>query len=75
MCNHCVSQKEHKQRIAGILENGLTTASKIAAEIGVSERSVYRYISAMRREGVNIGGAAGLGYMLRAPRRQGQAQP
>jgi predicted DNA-binding transcriptional regulator YafY len=41
------------------------TAAALAAELGVSIRSVYRDIDALREQGATIEGAAGVGYLLR----------
>lgn len=40
------------------------TAARLAAETGVSERSLYRDIASLRAGGTVIDGAAGLGYTL-----------
>ena len=40
------------------------TAARLAAETGVSERTLYRDIEALRRAGTLIDGAAGFGYTL-----------
>ncbi len=41
------------------------SASAIAEELGVSIRSVYRDIDALREQGASIEGAAGVGFVLR----------
>lgn len=41
------------------------TAGALAGELGVSVRSVYRDIDALRDQGASIEGAAGVGYLLR----------
>jgi predicted DNA-binding transcriptional regulator YafY len=41
------------------------SASAIADELGVSIRSVYRDVEALREQGASIEGAAGVGYVLR----------
>ncbi len=41
------------------------TAEALAGELGVSIRSVYRDIDALREQGAGIEGAAGVGYLLR----------
>lgn len=41
------------------------TAADLAAEFGISERTVYRDIAALIEEGAPIEGAPGLGYVLR----------
>jgi len=42
-----------------------TTAAALAAELGVSTRSLYRDIAVLRLQGADIAGEPGLGYMLR----------
>ena len=42
------------------------TASNLAGEFGISERTVYRDISSLAAQGARIEGAPGLGYVLRA---------
>lgn len=44
----------------------LTTASKLAERLEVSERTIYRDIADLIGSGVPIDGEAGLGYMMRA---------
>jgi predicted DNA-binding transcriptional regulator YafY len=41
------------------------TAGKLAAELGVSVRTLYRDVETLRAEGAPIEGEAGLGYVLR----------
>jgi predicted DNA-binding transcriptional regulator YafY len=41
------------------------SGEKLAAELGVSLRTVYRDISALQAQGASIDGAPGLGYILR----------
>jgi predicted DNA-binding transcriptional regulator YafY len=41
------------------------TAAALAAELGISERTVYRDIAELAAQGAPIEGAAGLGYVLR----------
>ncbi len=41
------------------------TAAVLAAELGVSERTVYRDIVELTTQGASISGAAGVGYLLR----------
>lgn len=43
----------------------VSTAREIAAELGVSERTVYRHVQDLVAAGVPIEGEAGVGYMLR----------
>jgi predicted DNA-binding transcriptional regulator YafY len=42
-----------------------STAGALADELGVSVRTVYRYVDALRGTGVPIAGEAGVGYRLR----------
>jgi predicted DNA-binding transcriptional regulator YafY len=46
---------------------GLLTAERLAAALEVSVRTVYRDIAALQAQGLPIEGAAGIGYLLRAP--------
>ena len=41
------------------------TAARLAEELGVSIRSIYRDIDALRERGAVLGGQAGVGYVLR----------
>lgn len=42
------------------------TASALAEQLGVSERTIYRDIQALGQLGAPVNGSAGVGYMLRA---------
>jgi predicted DNA-binding transcriptional regulator YafY len=42
------------------------TASALAAQLGVSERTIYRDIQTLAQLGAPVEGAAGVGYMLRS---------
>jgi len=42
------------------------TASALAAQLGVSERTIYRDIQALAQLGAPVDGSAGVGYMLRS---------
>lgn len=53
------------QVISLLRRHRLMTAASIAAELEVSERTVYRDIADLVRSGVPIEGEAGVGYMLR----------
>jgi predicted DNA-binding transcriptional regulator YafY len=55
--------------VVAILRDGITTADRIARQIGVSERTVYRYIRTLKAVGSPIKGEAGVGYMLQKPQR------
>jgi predicted DNA-binding transcriptional regulator YafY len=41
------------------------SASRLAAELGVSVRSIYRDVETLREQGAAIDGEAGIGYLLR----------
>ncbi|MCM0020961.1 MAG: YafY family transcriptional regulator [Tagaea sp.] len=41
------------------------TAARLASELGVSDRTVYRDIAALQAQGADIAGEAGVGYVLR----------
>jgi predicted DNA-binding transcriptional regulator YafY len=51
------------------LEEGFATAAMLAETAGVCERSVYRYVEALRDVGEPIISEAGCGYLLRRRRR------
>lgn len=54
-------------QLVQILRRGrITTAARIAAEIEVSERTVYRDIADLMANGIPIEGEAGVGYLLPA---------
>jgi predicted DNA-binding transcriptional regulator YafY len=66
-----------KQRL-GIVRNMLlpgkvVRAKDLADAVGVSPRSVYRYIDALRDLGMNIIGEAGVGFQM--PPTNGHAKP
>lgn len=42
------------------------TAAALAAELGVSVRTVYRDVATLKAEGAPVGGEAGMGYVLEA---------
>lgn len=42
----------------------ITTAARLGEELGVSERTVYRYIGDLARSGIPVQGEAGVGYRL-----------
>ncbi|HOX34035.1 MAG TPA: YafY family protein [Spirochaetales bacterium] len=48
---------------------GAATAAYLARELGLSERTIYRYVARLRAEGIGIEGEAGVGYLLRESRR------
>lgn len=53
------------QLIQFLRSRRVSTAREIAAELGVSERTVYRHVQDLVAAGVPIEGEAGVGYMLR----------
>lgn len=58
----------HKAAVLDVLRDGkLVTAAQIAKRIGVSERSVHRYMDLLRADGHSIAADAGVGYILRRP--------
>lgn len=65
MCTICKTRTRRMRKVIRIMRGGLTTADDLAAKIGVSPRTVYRYVDELRRNGAPIKGEAGIGYMLR----------
>jgi predicted DNA-binding transcriptional regulator YafY len=58
------------QRLLGLLEilrrhRHPVTGAVLAAELGISQRSLYRDIATLQSQGARIDGAPGLGYILR----------
>lgn len=66
MCKKSKSAAARRRAIARFLKQGVTTAGVISARYGVSERTVYRDVEALRETGLRILGEAGYGYMLRS---------
>lgn len=65
---------ERKQTIVlDAMTKGVVTAAHLAKRAGCSERTIYRYINAMRQSGAVIQSEAGVGYLLRhrAPAAEG----
>lgn len=58
-------QRRHDRIRERLEAGGVINTREFAREFGVSRRTIYRDITALRRKGHNIAGAAGLGYMLR----------
>lgn len=56
-----------RRKIMHALRRGVVTAEVVAERLGVSVRTVYRDIDALRSKGKPIDGAAGFGYILRRP--------
>lgn len=54
-------------RVLAAMGSELITASELAARVGVCQRTIYRCISRLRRQGHQImsGPGAGAGYLLR----------
>lgn len=46
-------------------KGGVVRAAELSAELGVSERTIYRDIAGLQGQGVPIEGEAGIGYVLR----------
>lgn len=61
--------QERRTAIVTLLVGAMRTGAWIAEQVGASDRTVYRDIAALKREGQPILGERGVGYMLR-PRRQ-----
>ncbi|RWM29455.1 HTH domain-containing protein [Mesorhizobium sp.] len=58
-------------KIVALLESGISTAEKMAAENKASLRQTYRDIAALKAIGMPIEGEAGLGYALRVRKGAG----
>lgn len=69
MCKRCETRYRRMQKIVSLLQKGLVTADEIAGKVGVSSRTVYRYVEDLRQEGLPIEGEAGVGYLMR-PKRE-----
>lgn len=55
-----------KDEVLAVLSDcQVTTADKLATAVGVSERTIYRYIRDLRAAGQPILSGAGMGYLLR----------
>ena len=59
-----IVRKVPEARLVGIADRDLTAARRLADELGVSERTVYRDIRDLVASGVPIAGEAGVGYAL-----------
>jgi predicted DNA-binding transcriptional regulator YafY len=53
------------QIVQSLRARRLTTASQLAAQLAVSERTIYRDVRDLQASGVPIEGEAGVGYVLR----------
>lgn len=52
--------------VESILRRGqLTTAQQIADELRVDQRSIYRYIAALRKRGFTVLSGKGVGYLFK----------
>jgi predicted DNA-binding transcriptional regulator YafY len=62
-----VSRAERLLRLVQLLRRHRAPvgAARLAAELGVSVRSIYRDIETLREQGADIAGEAGVGYLLR----------
>lgn len=58
-------QDARRRLIVRKLRSSMTTAEMIAERVGVSVRTIYRDIDALRSQGLPIIGEAGMGYVLR----------
>lgn len=57
---------KRKKRLIEIMGGGdIFTAAKLAEITGCNERTIYRDIAEMRKHGISISGAAGVGYQMR----------
>jgi len=75
MCKVCERQAKVRKSILRMMSKRMTTADEIANKLGVSVRTIYRYVDELRSQGQPIIGASGAGYMLRRrpPSREGRA--
>lgn len=74
MCVNCTGRFRRTQTVLERLKQGPATSDQLAEAAGCSPRSVYRYITDLRNEGVKIDGEAGFGYMLRRDGRPGEGR-
>lgn len=54
-----------KEMILEAMATGVVTAEQLARQTSCCERTIYRYVRALRAEGHNILSGPGYGYMLR----------
>jgi predicted DNA-binding transcriptional regulator YafY len=59
---------ERRERIKAFFTDQVVTASAIAEQLGLSERTVYRHVAALKAAGVPILGEVGVGYVVREKR-------
>lgn len=71
-----MTEAQNREKMLDMMDGQLVTASQIAADLGVSERTVYRYVGRLRNAGNQIISGSGAGYMLRrrASTRQERGQ-
>lgn len=50
-----------------LLSGEQVTAAALAEELGASERTIYRDVQRLAEAGLQVHGAAGVGYLLREP--------
>lgn len=53
------------EQMLDMMDGGIVTAQALAEKIGVSDRTVYRYVGRLRAAGHDILSGGGAGYMLR----------
>jgi predicted DNA-binding transcriptional regulator YafY len=51
--------------LAVLSDHQVTTGAKLAAQVKVSERTIYRYVRQLRAAGHPILSEAGMGYLLK----------
>lgn len=59
-----MDQAQRYTRIIRILRDDEITAERLSEQLGVSIRTIYRDIAALRRQGVPVVGEPGVGYHL-----------
>lgn len=65
MCRSCRKTVQRRRKVLRVLKTGIVTADFVADRLGVSARTIYRDIAALREKGMPILGEAGVGFMLR----------
>ncbi|TWH33943.1 MULTISPECIES: helix-turn-helix domain-containing protein [unclassified Aminobacter] len=69
MCKFCDKREQRRKALLNALKpNTVVTSDQLAGVLGVTPRSVYRQIRALRQSGIRVDGQAGVGYMLRRER-------
>lgn len=67
MPGHCTT-RERAERLREILASctgHVVTAAALAEKLGVTERTIYRYVDILREEGHDVRGEPGVGFLLR----------